>query len=130
MIKSLKDFLKGLVVGALVALFVFSQMPKPEPEIKIVEKLVEVEKKKVSTKKKLDYNLDGSFTLEVDEIAEFLKNRKSDIEIQQISKEYHHSFSSLNTDRVKGIHYQYSEKNLSAGVGYKDGAFWSVGVRF
>ena len=128
----IKSNLFSFLLGCIIALVAFIKFgPKPEPEIKVVEKIVEVEKKQTVKKTKLDIFPDGSMSFEEDEITDYLKKieaaRKAEI-IPPAPPRHH--FNVIFSAKVTGGEYRYQLKNLNAGVIVNNGLYGTVGVGF
>ena len=126
------SFILAIISFGLGFLACLSTFKKPEPEIKYVEKIVEVEKKstqKKSVKKTLP---DGTILETTDEISDFLKSTTQDVSLKAAPASPRHQILPIYTLKgTWGGQYLHNfTPNIVGGAGYKDGAFLTFGVQF
>lgn len=122
-----------LCVGVVLACIIMQKFgPKPEPEIKIVEKVVEVEKKHTVKHKKVELFPDGRMVLTEDEVSAFLKEQRKAAQVLAKPPAPKHSILLIGElKKVTGAQYIYREEHLNAGVIYNENkGYLTGGVSF
>jgi hypothetical protein len=124
------SFVVATISFGLGFLACLSTFKKPEPEIKYVEKIVEVEKKSAVIHRKIQILPDGTVNATEDELTEYLRNVNKMTALES-KKSIRKEVLLFRSVKSVGIHVKYDfTENLTGGAGYFHEPFISVGLRF